>query len=88
MHSLGVFFSKLTGITAKSNGMVVSVKALTFDGILRGRRLLVVFYGSRDLSMLHNQFSLYSFSDVALFLCYHLPFFNCRVMVDFVRLHI
>ena len=57
MHSLGVFLSKLTGITAKSNGMVVSVKALAFDGILRGRRLLVVFYGSRDLSMLHNQFS-------------------------------
>ena len=58
MHSFGVFLSKLTGITAKSNGMVVSVKALAFDGILRGQRLLVVFYGSRDLSMLHNQFSL------------------------------
>ena len=26
-----------------------------FGGILRGRKLLMVFYGDRDLSMLHNQ---------------------------------
>jgi hypothetical protein len=30
----------------------------SFDGILRELKLSVVFYGERDLSMLHNQFSL------------------------------
>ena len=53
----GVFLSKLTDITGKSDGMVVSVKALAFNGIFRGRHLLVVFYGSHVLLMVHNQFS-------------------------------
>jgi hypothetical protein len=38
--------------------MLVSVKTSTFDGILQDQSLLVVFYGSCDLSVLHNQFSL------------------------------
>ena len=54
----GVFLSKLTDITGKSDGMVVSVKVLAFNGIFRGRHLLVVFYGSHVLLMVHNQFSL------------------------------
>lgn len=53
----GVFLSKLTDITGKSDGMVVSVKALAFNGIFRGRHLLVIFYESRVLLMVHNQFS-------------------------------
>ena len=55
----GVFLSKLTDLTGKSDGMVVSVKALAFNGIFRGRHLLVVFYGSHVLLMVHNQFSLH-----------------------------
>ena len=55
---LRVFLSKITELLARSNRRVLSVTFVSFSGILRGRTLLMVFCGSRDLSMLHNQFSL------------------------------
>ena len=57
-NGLGVFLSKITELLARSNRRALSVTFVSFSGILRGRMLLMVFCGSRDLSMLHNQFSL------------------------------
>ena len=53
---LRVFLSKITELLARSNRRVLSVTFVSFSGILRGRTLLMVFCGSRDLSMLYNQF--------------------------------
>jgi hypothetical protein len=51
---------KLTSVSAISNRMLVSVKTSVFDAISRSRGLSVVFYESCDLSVLHNQFPLWS----------------------------
>ena len=47
-----------------------------FGGILQGRKLSMVFYGGRDLSMLHNQFSLSLFSSSYVSICF-IPFHPC-----------
>jgi hypothetical protein len=77
---VGGIFVLLNRRSGKTDGLVVSVRVCSFNGILRGRNLSVVFYGSRDLSVLQNQFSQDCISYLSLFPyreCIHLYLTTC-----------
>ena len=42
-------------LAEKRDGMLFSTNVATFSGILWDQKISVVFYGSRHLSVLHNQ---------------------------------
>ena len=46
-------------LAEKRDGILLSTNVATFSGILRDQKISVVFYGSRHLSVLHNQFSFF-----------------------------
>ena len=45
-------------LAEKRDGMLLSSNVATFSDILRDQKISMVFYGSRHLSVLNNQFSL------------------------------